>query len=144
MPAEQPPANQQQQQRQPENEVLAWFKSVPIITRTLFSSVIALALTSGTKSHYYHSELIIQQFIIAFGLIHPRYLILIGPAVYREWQIWRIVTSCLFMPLGTSFLFQLYFLYNYSRGLETSYFQGRTADMAWFVFMVMIMLNVLL
>lgn len=47
-------------------------------------------------------------------------------------QIWRPVTALFYYPLtpssGFHWLLMLYFMYNYSRGIETGLFDGRPAD----------------
>ncbi|KAM3720344.1 Derlin-1 [Dirofilaria immitis] len=51
---------------------------------------------------------------------------------FHKFQIWRPLTALFYYPLtpssGFHWLLMLYFLYNYSRGIETGLFDGRPAD----------------
>jgi len=47
-----------------------------------------------------------------------------------------------FGKLSFGFLMHLYFLYNYSKSLETEHFVGRTADYVFFLTFVATILNV--
>lgn len=89
-----------------------WFRSVPFFTRYWFAGTIGFTL------------------IGRFGLVNPRNLVLFLEPLKR-FQIWRLVTCVLYYPIqqgGFHYLINLYFLYNYSRRLEESTFQGKPAD----------------
>ncbi|XP_022913689.1 derlin-1 [Onthophagus taurus] len=65
------------------------------------------------------------------GLISP-YTLVLAYEPLKRFEIWRIFTSAFFYPLspgtGFHFLMNLYFLYNYSKLLETGFFSGKPAD----------------
>ena len=66
-------------------------------------------------------------------LITPFQLYFNPELIFKQFQIWRLITNLLFFgPVGFSFLFNMIFLYRYCRMLEEGSFRGRTAD---FVFM---------
>jgi len=70
-----------------------------------------------------------------FGFFKPQSLILIGPLVYQQFQIWRLLTCfAYFGGLGFGFLIDMIFLYRHANDLETNQFQGRKAD---FLFMLL-------
>ncbi|KAF8924172.1 hypothetical protein BGZ58_002082, partial [Dissophora ornata] len=98
-----------------ENELLAAYKSVPIVTRSMLTATILISLGS------------------AMGLVSPYLLFLDWSSVIYKFQIHRIFTSCFLTGLGFNMLFDLYFLYTYGTQLEASTYAGRPADFAWFV-----------
>lgn len=53
-----------------------------------------------------------------------------------------MTTFVFFGKLSFGFLMHLYFLYNYSKSLETEHFVGRTADYVFFLTFVATILNV--
>ncbi|CAG9765980.1 unnamed protein product [Ceutorhynchus assimilis] len=98
------------------SDVGDWYRSVPRFTRMWFTGTVVLSLLGR------------------FGLLNPLNLILLYPQI-KQFQIWRFVTCVLYYPLtpqtGFHYLINLYFLYNYSRRLETGHFLGKPADYAF-------------
>ncbi|CAI9715442.1 Hypothetical predicted protein [Octopus vulgaris] len=92
------------------NDIGDWFRSIPRITKFWFVGSIALPLAAK------------------FGLLSPVMLILRYDFVVYKFQIWRLLTSVLYYPVGFHYLLNLYFLYSYSVRLETGTFLGRPAD----------------
>lgn len=90
-----------------------WFQTVPFFTRYWLAGTLGLSILGR------------------FGLISPYYLILLYEPL-KNFQIWRPLTAVLFYPLspatGFHFLINCYFLYNYSKMLETGVYLGRAAD----------------
>lgn len=100
------------------NNVEAWYKSIPIITRTY------LTLATITSA------------AVTFDLVHPLHLYLNFSLIAKQYQFWRLITSFLFFDrFGINFFFHVYFLYFYCRRLEEHSFHGRSAD---FLFMVIV------
>ncbi|WKX89069.1 hypothetical protein Q1695_008598 [Nippostrongylus brasiliensis] len=99
-----------------------WFRSVPIVTRYWFAISVILPLLGR------------------FGLIHPAWMYLDWDLVVYRFHFWRPITALLFYPVspqtGFHWLLMLYFLYNYSKNLETGVFSGRPAD-----YLYMLMFN---
>ncbi|XP_065676587.1 derlin-1-like [Hydra vulgaris] len=97
-----------------ENDIGDWFRSIPIVTRWWFSSSIAFPLLGR------------------FGILKLYYMILDFHLVVYKFQIWRLFTSFVYLPLspqnGFHYLINLYFLYNYSTRLETGLYDGKPAD----------------
>jgi len=97
-----------------ENDIGDWFRGIPIITRWWFVSSIIFPLLGK------------------IGLLHPFYMILDFDMVVYKFQIWRLITSIIYFPLGPGtgfhYLINLYFLYSYSTRLESGVFDGRPAD----------------
>ncbi|XGW21535.1 hypothetical protein V3C99_004473 [Haemonchus contortus] len=91
-----------------------WFRSVPIVTRYWFAISVVLPLLGR------------------FGLINPMWMYLDWDLVVYRFHFWRPITALLFYPVspqtGFHWLLMLYFLYNYSKNLETGVFSGRPAD----------------
>lgn len=101
-----------------------WWHAVPIATRYMFSSAGLLTMASN------------------FGLMKATRLLWIPEMVYQSFEIWRIVTSFLYMgQLGFPMLINLVFLLQYSRSLEQQRFAGRLAD---YVFMLTFGCSILL
>ncbi|KAF9188150.1 hypothetical protein BGZ51_000711 [Haplosporangium sp. Z 767] len=98
-----------------ENELLAAYKSVPIVTRSMLTATILLSL--GVTIHFIPYQLILLDWY---------------SIVYR-FQIYRLLTPFFVTSVSFNMLFDLYFLYTYGSQLERSTFAGRSADFAWFV-----------
>lgn len=98
-------------------DIKEWFKSLPLFTRYWLGLTALFSLLGR------------------FGILHPSYLILTYESVFHKFQIWRLATSVFFYPINSStgihFLFNCYFLYNYSLQLENNVYLGRPADYAF-------------
>ncbi|RIA98104.1 Der1-like family-domain-containing protein [Glomus cerebriforme] len=103
-----------QQQRQPQNELVAWYNDIPLCTKFLFTSFVVITILGNT-------------FVPAFYFFHIPYF------TFYKLQIWRLYTSFFLHGLSLGGAFQLYFLYYYSREIETSKFSGKTADYVFFL-----------
>ncbi len=111
-----------------ENEFADWYRSIPVVTRYWFSGSVIVPL------------------IARFGIINPRNLVLIFELIFKKFhvsvhfiffkfglfgfdsfkfdiKIWRLLTGLLYYPIspqsGFTYLINLYFLYTYSKNLET-------------------------
>ncbi|KAI9342768.1 derlin-1-like protein [Zopfochytrium polystomum] len=102
-------------QRGPLDELTDWFSSIPPVTRALFTTSLGISIAAGV------------------GIISPSYLYLAWPLVYRKFEIWRLITSFFWMPVGFPYLTTLYFLYNYSWQLETTLFSNRRSDYVFYL-----------
>jgi len=102
------------QQRQPQNEIVAWYKEIPLCTKFLFTSFVLVTVLGNTLVPWFYFTHI------------PQY-------TFNKLQIWRLYTSFFFYKLSLSGAFQLYFLYTYSKEVETAKFAGRTADYVFFL-----------
>lgn len=94
-------------------DIKQWFMSIPPITRVWFGLSVFLPVVGR------------------FGIVNPYYMMLTSDFISR-FQLWRPITATFYYPLtpGTGFhyLINLYFLYSYSKNLETGEFIGRPAD----------------
>ncbi|KAH9395278.1 Derlin 1 [Tyrophagus putrescentiae] len=101
------------------SEIKEWFLSMPPITRAWFGLSVAFPL------------------IGRLGILNAYYMILTSDFITKL-HLWRPLSATFYYPLtpGTGFhyLINLYFLYNYSKNLETNEFTGRPAD---YLFMLM-------
>jgi len=90
-----------------------WYSGVPFFTKYWMTATVGLTL------------------IGRMGLINPMHLILLLEPLKR-FQVWRLLTCVFYYNLGPGtgfhFLINLYFLYNYSKMLETGAYAGRPAD----------------
>jgi len=78
----------------------------------------------------------------AFRIIPPMYLILNLHRVIHHFELWRLLTCFPFMGgLSFHFVMMMVMWYRYSGSLETSVFEGRTAD---YLFMLIFGMCVLL
>ena len=93
-------------------DVLDWYWSMPVVTRLYFTGCCAVTL------------------LCALDLITPFDVYYNWHAVAQRGQVWRVVTNFLFFGnFGIDFLFHMYFIVRYSRGLEEGRaFAGRPGD----------------
>lgn len=84
-----------------------WYRNVPFFTKYWMTATVGFTLLGR------------------FGFLRPQNLVLLYEPLKR-FQIWRLVTCVFYYPLspqtGFHFLINLYFLYNYSKRLETGKF----------------------
>ncbi|ORX97893.1 DER1-domain-containing protein [Basidiobolus meristosporus CBS 931.73] len=103
-----------------QHEIVQWFYSNPFCTRWLFATYSALSILGG------------------LGLISKQSVYYDFTTVLGQFQFWRVATCFFNYELSISAIFQLYFLYTYSKQLETSpVFLGRTADYLYFLIVTM-------
>jgi len=100
-----------------------WWDSIPKVTRLIFAGTFGVTLLGN------------------WGLISPYYLILNWQAIYKGFEVWRLISPFLFFgKLSFPFLIHLIFLYRYSTALEAIHFEGRRADYVWFIILGVILL----
>uniref|UniRef100_A0A914QY56 Derlin n=1 Tax=Panagrolaimus davidi TaxID=227884 RepID=A0A914QY56_9BILA len=91
-----------------------WYKSIPEITRYWFTAAAVIPLLGR------------------LGVFSPYSMLLDWTLFWSKFQIWRPITALLYYPVtpqtGFHWLLMLYFLYNYSKNLESGHFEGRPAD----------------
>jgi len=98
------------------SDIQSWWGSLPIVTKYLFVGSFGLTLAGN------------------FGLINPSLLILHWPLVYKNFQLWRLITCFLFHgKLGFPFLIHMMFLVTYAGKLESQSFGGRLSDYLYFI-----------
>lgn len=94
-----------------------WYRNIPIVTRTFLTLSVVTSVA------------------ITFEVLSPFHLYLNYELVWKNLEIWRILTTFLFFDrLGLTFLFHVYFIYFYCRRLEEDNFRGGSAD---FLFMIL-------
>ena len=81
--------------------------------------------------------------LVSFGLLHYQYLLFSAPIVWQRFEIWRIITGCLFAGgFSFNFLMHLYVLYQISTAYESNHYNtcagGTSADYLWMSFIGMI------
>lgn len=81
-------------------DIADWYKNIPYFTKHWMTGSVVFTLLGR------------------FGIVKPINLILLYEPLKR-FEIWRLVTSVLYYPASFHYLINLYFLYNYSRRLET-------------------------
>jgi Derlin-1 len=101
----------------------SFVESVPVITRYIVFSTLAFSL--GAK----------------VGLINPKQLILILPPILKRYEIWRLFTCHLFSG-GQGLIWHLFFIYQYSKELETGHFSTRKADYALTLFIMVALMDI--
>ncbi|CAL8333898.1 derlin-2 isoform X1 [Gadus morhua] len=96
-------------------------------------SPVRLYLQTPAVTRVYVTACVLTTAAVQLGLITPLQLAFNPQLVFREWQIWRLITNFLFFgSLSFGFLINIIFLFRYCRLLEEGCFRRRTAD---FVFL---------
>ncbi|KAG0015061.1 Derlin 1 [Podila clonocystis] len=98
-----------------ENELLAKYKSVPLLTRSLMTATVVLSLAVSTN------------------MLNSSVLVLHWPSIMYRFHVHRLLTPYFVTGVGFNFLFDMLFLHSYGSQLESSTFAGRPADFAWFL-----------
>ncbi|CAI9273933.1 unnamed protein product [Lactuca saligna] len=69
------------------------------------------------------------------GLYYPDTIALVYKDVFKQFQIWRLITNFLFLgPFSLPFAFHLLMILRYGVSLERGPFDKRTADYVWMFF----------
>ena len=93
-----------------------WYRSLPLITRGYLTA--SFAATVLTQMEF----------------LDPYLLILDFDKLVGSFELWRLVTNfCFFGKFGLPFVFSMFFLVRYGKELESKRFEGRSADMLWFM-----------
>lgn len=91
-----------------------WYKTIPQITRYWFTAATVIPLLGR------------------FGFLSPGLMYLDWNLFFNKLQIWRPLTALFYYPVtpqtGFHWLLMCYFLYTYSKELESSHFDGHPAD----------------
>eukprot|EP00879_Flechtneria_rotunda_P004779 GHRR01005049.1.p1 GENE.GHRR01005049.1~~GHRR01005049.1.p1 ORF type:complete len:256 (+),score=40.62 GHRR01005049.1:449-1216(+) len=91
-----------------------WYQSLPPITRFMATACFLTSL--GTY----------------VGIVNPRYLALYGPWVFKQYQVWRLVTNHFFIaPFSMKFVFEFIWLIQYGQILESQTYMLASADMVY-------------
>ncbi|CAD5209015.1 unnamed protein product [Bursaphelenchus xylophilus] len=97
-----------------------WYNGIPQITRYWFTAATVIPLLGRIG-------------IIPVGLMYLDWSLF-----WDKFQIWRPITAFLYYPLtpqtGFHWLLTIYFLYTYSKSIETSLFSQRPADYVFMLF----------
>eukprot|EP00322_Chrysochromulina_rotalis_P011742 CAMPEP_0115846056 /NCGR_PEP_ID=MMETSP0287-20121206/9668_1 /TAXON_ID=412157 /ORGANISM="Chrysochromulina rotalis, Strain UIO044" /LENGTH=240 /DNA_ID=CAMNT_0003299843 /DNA_START=47 /DNA_END=769 /DNA_ORIENTATION=+ len=103
-----------------------WYRSLKPITRGYLTASLA-------------ATIIVQMELLSPMLIHLDF-----DAVFGRLELWRLLTNfCFFGGFGLPFVFSMFFLVRYGQELEAKRFEGRSADMLWFMaFSSLIMMSV--
>ncbi|GFR61644.1 derlin [Elysia marginata] len=77
----------------------------------------------------YTTACVLTTLAVQLDIISPFQIYFNPDLIFRQYQLWRIVTSFLYFgPIGFNFLFNMIFAYRYCRMLEEGAFRGKTAD----------------
>jgi len=97
-------------------DVETWFKTMPILTKTYFVTAVATTV------------------LVSFNMLAVQWLYLDFDFVFRNFQVWRLLTCFIFFgKFSLPFVFQIFILVRYMRMLEEGYFTGNrgTAEMTF-------------
>ncbi|KAL4078123.1 Der1-like family-domain-containing protein [Scleroderma yunnanense] len=97
-------------------EILAEIQKIPPVTRFLVGSSVGVTLSA------------------ALNLVSPYSLIYIHQLVTKRWELWRLYTSFFLGSMRLDYVFELAMLYRNSNNLEAMYYEGRSSDYAWQLF----------
>jgi len=72
--------------------------------------------------------------VVQMELLSPMLLLLDFDGIFGRLELWRLLTNfCFFGTFSLPFVFSMFFLIRYGRELEVKRFEGRSADMVWFM-----------
>lgn len=95
------------------SELQSWYYGLPSVTKWFFTLSAATTLLG------------------ALGVLsYDRMIFAIDP-IFREFQIWRILSPFLFHFLSIQFAISMMFLLRFGQNLERVKFAGRSADFLW-------------
>ena len=93
-----------------------WYRSLPPVTRAYMTAAGVATLVTQME------------------LISPMLLYLDIDLVFGKLELWRLLTTFIYFGgFGLPFVFSLFFLVRYGSELEKKRFEGRSADMVWFM-----------
>ncbi|CAG5129398.1 unnamed protein product [Candidula unifasciata] len=82
----------------------------------------------------YTTACVLTTLKVQLDLVSPFQIYFNPELIFRQYQLWRLVTSFLYFgPIGFNLLFNMIFAYRYCRMLEEGSFRGRTADFFFFL-----------
>ncbi|KAK9474016.1 Derlin [Dipodascopsis tothii] len=95
----------------------AWFFEVPPVTR------------------YWTTASVITSVLVQCEALSPYQLFFSFRTVFEKHQYWRFLTTFLYFgPLSLEFIYHIFFMSQYSRMLEDTFFRGHTLDFLWLLF----------
>lgn len=106
-----------------------WFQSLPFVTRSWFGASFLITLAAN------------------FGIVSPMQMILIWPAITEKFELWRLVTSFLFVgSFDFSTLIAFYLLVQFSKQYEAGgpYNTGAGGGTADYAFAMMFAVTMIL
>ena len=78
------------------------------------------------------SSIFASTILCQLEFVSPQLLMLDFGSIFRNLEIWRLVTNfCFFGGFSMNFCFSMFFLVRYGRELEAKRFEGRAGDMLW-------------
>ena len=98
--------------------------SVPLVTRYLVFGTLALSISSN------------------LGIISAKQLILYPPLILEKYELWRLFTAHL-LSTGSSMIWHVVFMYQYSKDLEENAYSNRKADYLFLIILSMLLLDVI-
>lgn len=140
------------------NTLEAWYASVPTVTRTYLTLTLVVtvgcALEVRARGHFERCDRrvwmcawtrggwfrgsvergggwsdALTRLVVASQVISPLNVYFNSTLIFREYELWRLVTNFFFFgSLGVDFVFHMFFLSRYCRMLEEGSFQGRSCD----------------
>jgi len=100
----------------PDESPEEWYRNLKPVTRAYMTACFATTI------------------IVQMELLSPMLLYLDFDAVLGRLELWRLLTNfCFFGTFSLPFVFSMFFLIRYGRELESKRFEGRSADMVWFM-----------
>ena len=100
----------------PDQSPEEWYRNLKPVTRGYLTTCCIITI-------------LVQMELLPAGL-----LILDWQGVTGRLEVWRLLTNfCFFGGFGLPFVFSMFFIIRYGEQLELKRFEGRTADMLWFM-----------
>jgi hypothetical protein len=105
------------------SEIRAWFAEQPFSTKWIGVASLSIPL------------------LMKFYILPAHWLVWHWESIAQKYQIWRMLTAPFLTRVNFNFIFSLYFRFTYSLYLETGYFSGRPADYAYFIIIILGLIN---
>ena len=86
-------------------------------------------ITRGYMTACFATTVLVQMELLPLQLLYLDISLVVG-----KLELWRLLTNfCFFGTFSLPFVFSMFFLIRYGRELESKRFEGRSADMLWFM-----------
>ena len=106
--------------------------------------VVEMYFRTPVVTRFYMTACFLTTLATRLDIVDPLHLYYNLTLVWQKHQIWRVVTNFLYFgDFGIDFVFHMFFLERYCRGLEEGSFRGRTADFLYMLLLGAVFMTVI-